>query len=92
MYALGAAHVDRERGRGDSPDERVSLSTSKASTAGAQQAKGRVEDAAWEGEWVTAFQTIDRTLMFSREMWLMFPGVILAVACYFGGIRAKGDE
>lgn len=42
MYALGAAHVDRERGRGDSPDERVSLSTSKASTAGAQQAKGRV--------------------------------------------------
>lgn len=40
MYALGAAHVDRERGRGDSPDERVSPSTSKASTAGAQQAKG----------------------------------------------------
>lgn len=83
--------MDRERGRGDSP-ERVSLSTSKASTAGAQQAKGRVEDAVWEGEWVTALQTIDRTLMFSREMWLMLPGVTLAVACYSGGVRAKGGE
>lgn len=40
MYALGAAHVDRERGRGDSPDERVSLSASTASTAGAQQVRG----------------------------------------------------
>lgn len=28
--------IDRERGRGDSPDERVSLSTSQASVAGAQ--------------------------------------------------------
>lgn len=23
-------------------------------------------------------------------MWLMFPGVALAIACYSGGIRAKG--
>lgn len=33
---IEAAPMDRERGRGDSPDERVSLSTSQASVAGAQ--------------------------------------------------------
>lgn len=56
MCGLGAAHMDIERGRGDNPDERVTLSTSRASTAGAQRASGRGENTAWEalGVQVTA--------------------------------------
>lgn len=70
VCALGAAHVDVQRGRSDNPDERVTLSSSRAGTAGAQRASGRGEDTAREVRrvQVTAgfadhFQDVD----FSRE-------------------------
>lgn len=101
--ALGAAHTGVERGRSDSPDERVTLST-RASSAEPRELAGaeRIQPG---GRWgsgsqqalLTTFRTLiffkrDRKSLenFCREMRLMFPGVALAVACYAGGRRAKG--
>lgn len=70
VCALGAAHVDVQRGRSDNPDERVTLSSSRAGTAGAQRASGRGEDTAREvrgSRSQPALQTIFRTLIFPER-------------------------